>query len=76
MKIGLLATISSTHITQKTGDILLVQNSPLTRLPACVMFFGCEMRPHFVARHFYSEQLTNLCAIFIRLLAPHFEVTI
>ena len=51
MKAELLATLSATHITQKSGDICLVANSPLTRLPACVMFFGCEMRLHLIARN-------------------------
>lgn len=33
-------------VTRKNGDIRLVANSPLTRLPACVMFFGCEISHH------------------------------
>ncbi len=33
-------------ITRKNSDISLVRNSLLTRLPACVMFFGCEIGLH------------------------------
>ena len=33
MKAELLATLSATHITQKSGDICLVANSPLTPPP-------------------------------------------
>jgi hypothetical protein len=50
MKIELLAQLSSTYFTRKNGDILLVQNSPGARLPACAIFFGCEIRQRFFAR--------------------------
>ena len=52
MKDIVLANLGSTHFTQKSGDICLVANSPLTRLPACVIFFDCEMRLHLSANTF------------------------
>ena len=41
----MLAQVQRT-VTRKNGDICLVANSPLTRLPACVMFFGYEISLH------------------------------
>ncbi len=39
MKDIVLATLGSTHFTQKSGDICLLANSPLTRLPGLRNFF-------------------------------------
>lgn len=52
MKRLLLANLSLTYFPRKNGDILLLENSPGTRLPACVIFFGCEIRQRFFARNF------------------------
>lgn len=43
--LDLLAQVRGT-VTRKNGDILLVQNSPGARLPACAIFFGCEIPLH------------------------------
>jgi hypothetical protein len=52
MIVELLAQLSSTYLARKNDDILLVQNSPGARLPACAIFFGCEIRQRFFARRF------------------------
>ncbi len=38
--------MGSEHFAQKNGDILLVQNSPGTRLLGCVIFFDCKILLH------------------------------
>jgi hypothetical protein len=52
-----LARLGSTYFTRKNGDILLVQNSPGTRLTACVIFFGCETRLHLFTRNLLTEDI-------------------
>ncbi len=52
-----MARLGSTYFTRKNGDILLVQNSPGTRLTACVIFFGCETRLNLFTRNLLTQNV-------------------